>query len=287
MNDAIFDLNRLAIDTGQPLHALYHRHAMEGVLRRTAATPEGEILVLRGSLITRFWARPAYRPVLDVDYVATYPFDPDRAAATIRAACSVALVEDGIRFHPEEMRVEVTWADTPFPGSRFQIPATVDGHEVRVQVDVGYDDPLVPTPIWIEIPTLLTWSRARVLACRPELACAWKVHGLFEFPWWRAKDLHDIDLIIRNTLLDRGMLSEGLRVAFESRQTPLASALRLFRGEFGRSRGSRTKWAAFRRERSDPSIPADHFEVVRSVADFLRPIYEELVGSLGGMGATG
>jgi hypothetical protein len=29
MNDAIFDLNRLAIDTGQPFHAFYHRHSME------------------------------------------------------------------------------------------------------------------------------------------------------------------------------------------------------------------------------------------------------------------
>jgi hypothetical protein len=66
----------------------------------------------------------------------------------------------------------------------------------------------------------------------------------------------------------------ALRLA---RRTPLADALRLFRGEFYGSRGTKLKGAAFRRERSDASIPADHREVVRFVADFLRPIFNDLV----------
>lgn len=269
------ELARMAADTGQPLRALVRRHAMDGLLRRVAWSPEAGELVLRGSLMTRLWVRPAYRPAHDMDFVTTYPFDPARATATIRSACGLSDVRDGLVFRPEAIRDEITWSDTPFPGTRFRIPALLGEEEVEVQVDVGYDDPLVPPPLPIDYATLLLRSAIRVMACRPELGFAWKVHGLFESSRWRAKDLHDIHLMVRNTPMDRVMLVEGLRVAFESRRTPLTEADRLFGGEFGWSRGSRLKWQAFRRERSDPSIPSDHLEAVRMVAEFLQPLFRD------------
>src|SRR3954449_10202181 len=103
------ELARLAVDTGQPLPVLLHRHALEGLLRRVAATPEGEHLVLRGSLMTRLWARPAYRPAVDVDYVTAYPFDPERAASAIRSACSAVGIVDEVEFDPEGVAGEITW----------------------------------------------------------------------------------------------------------------------------------------------------------------------------------
>lgn len=277
MSRAVAELARLAVDTGQPLAGLLHRHAMEALVHRVAEAAEGDELVLRGSLLTRLWARPAYRPALDIDYVTTYAFDPDRAEAAIRLACSAGASDDGVEFLPDAIAGEVTWADTPFPGTRLRVPAIVGEVRLVLQIDVGYGDPLVPPPVRVELPTLWPRPAARVLACRPELGCAWKVHGLFEFAHWRAKDLHDVYLIARNTPLDRAMLTEALRVAFESRGTPLADALRLFRGEFGASRGSRAKWRAFRRERADPSIPADHREVVRFVAEILHPVFGRLL----------
>jgi len=210
-----------------------------------------------------------------VDLVTTYAFDHERASAAIAAACSVEGVVDGLRFHAGAVRSELTWTETPFPGSRFHVSATMDTQDVLLQVDVGYDDPLVPPPVWVDYPTVLG-PAVRVLACRPELGCAWKVQGLFEGKHWRAKDLHDIFLIARHSPLDRPALTEAVRVAFESRGTPLSAAGRLLRGEFGASRTSRLKWRKFRQERSDPAIPADHREVVAFVAAVLRPVFAAL-----------
>src|SRR3954469_1507073 len=125
MTSPLAELDRLAVDTGQPFLALLHRHAMDGLLRRVARVPDAEHMVLRGSLMTRLWARPAYRPALDVDYVTTYPFDPERATAAIRSACAADGPDDGVSFFPEAIAGEVTWANTPFPGTRLRVPVVI------------------------------------------------------------------------------------------------------------------------------------------------------------------
>ncbi len=276
MREPLSELTRLAVDTGRPLETLLHQYAMDGLVHRISAEPTGNELVLRGSLLTRLWSHPAYRPAVDVDYVAAYAYEPRRALATIVNACTNPAFEDELVFPARDIRHVETWGDTPFPGTRIQLPASIGPYVVRVQVDLGYDDPLIPPPVWIRYPGLLRGLSCDVLACRPELGLAWKVQGLFESARWRAKDLHDVFLISKHTHIDLQLFTESLKVAFASRGTCLSAPLRLFRGEFGMSQGSRLKWRKFRRERSDPSIPADLSEIATSVANFLRPAFEVL-----------
>ena len=278
MTPALERLAGLAQSGGQPFIALQRLHVLEGVLRRVSRRPDRDTLVLRGSLMTRLWARPSHRVANDVDFVTTFDFDPHRAVELLRAALTPPDCDDGVSFSPELLRSETTWSETPFPGVRVTVPSWVGEFHHEVQIDLGFADPLVPAAVWLDYPSLSPEWNARVLSCRPELGCAWKIHGLFEKGPWRKKDLHDVGLILRHTPLEVGMLQDAVRVAFESRQTPLHTIRRLLEGNFGASPSSQRTWRRFRREQADPTIPENLSVVVQSVADQLRPILEPLLG---------
>ena len=245
-------LAEVAVAEQQPLTEIQRLYALEGVLRRVARLPDRETLVLRGSLMTRLWARPGHRVADDIDFVATFAFDLDRAVSMMRAALAMADCDDGVAFVPELFQSEATWIETPFPGVRFTVPCSVGDYRCLVQIDMGFADPLVPPAEWLDYPSVLPELNARVLACRPELGCAWKIHGLFEMSSWRKKDLYDVYLILRNTSLDLALFQEAVRVAFESRQTPLRTVQRLLEGDFGASKSSARNWRSFRRKRCRP-----------------------------------
>jgi len=269
-------LAELATLRGEPLHALQRLHTLEGVLRRVSQLPDRETLVLRGSLMTRLWAQPARRTADDVDFVTTFAFDRNRAVELLRTALALPDGDDGVCFSVDLLHSAATWVETPFPGIRVTVPACVGEVCHEVQIDLGFADPLVPAAEWLEYPALRPEWNTTVRACRPELGCAWKIHGLFEQRNWRKKDLYDISLILGHRPLDLAVLQEAVRVAFESRCTPLGTVRRLVQGDFGSSQGSLKSWRRFRRDQGDPAIPEDHREEVRFVADRVRPMWTAL-----------
>lgn len=235
------------------------------LLRRLALGPARERLVVRGSLVTARLVAPRPRPAADLDLLADglqappRPFDPSPLVAAVEALLATPCV-DGHR--PALADAEVIWAETDFPGWRATV---VDGDD-RLQLDVGVGDPLVDGPVEAE---LLPGFAVRVV--RAETMLGWKVHGLFEHGpgRWRAKDLHDVDLLLRFAALDPDRAARALAVAFASRGDALAAIDRLLDGDFGRSRGSRRKWRRF--AESTPDTDALEVALAR-VADALRPL---------------
>jgi hypothetical protein len=263
---------------------LRRQHAMEGVLRRLAATEHAQALVLRGGLTAQLWVAPARRPTQDVDFLALGPSasrgdasQPAAGAARLREVLSVQL-DDGVTFQAESLLWEVIFPETVKPGARVLVGYQSLGQPEVLQIDIGYGDPLVPEAEWLDYPTLLPGPSARVQVAGPELGFAWKVHGLFEFGAgrWRAKDLHDLWLFVRHAHLDPGRLRSAIATAFSARGLSLSSADRLLSGEFGHSKGAERKWKALRKHRQDPTIPEGHREICEEVAAYLRPVFAQL-----------
>jgi len=248
----------------------HKQRIMEAALRRIAASPLRDRLVLRGGLLTRLWVGPT-RKADDLDFLGLPPLTHDAAAAPLRAALA-ADARDGVTFDVDHLSAEFIWADTDSPGLRMTVGS--------LQIDVGFGDPMDPPPEALDYPTPL--GPVSVLAARPETALAWKVHGLFELRdgRWRPKDLHDILLIARHTDIhfgpDAAPLARALRLAFSSRDTPLVAARRLLDGDFGRSRGARVGWRGFRKARPELNLPEDCAPLVAEAAALLRPVFERL-----------
>ena len=258
------------------------RLVMEGALRRLAADPAREALVLRGGLLASLWFAPAVRRADDLDFLALFPSDPARAAALIASALARDAL-DGVAFDVAGLRAETIFAETESPGARLRVPVTLDGEgRPALQIDVGFGDPLARPPSPLLWPALRPPAPGPTLAVDPECAAAWKLHGLFEFPAgrWRPKDLYDLYLFSRQVPLDAAALRASIALAFESRGTPLAAAWRLLDGRMGQSPGSRAGWRRFRRARPGWGIPEDLGVALEAVAAFARPHLRALLPGL-------
>ena len=235
---------------------------MEAILRAVAQVPEAaSAWVLRGGLLSQWWSQPYPRPADDVDFLALYPFDQARSDRLIDALPGVVRAAD----------TEVIWEETASPGLRYQLRA----HGAQVQVDLGFGDPLDPPPVWWTYPSLEA-PQPRLQVIRPETGAAWKLHGLFEEleRHWRSKDLHDLWLILHHATLDPALLSGAIRLAFESRRTPLWVMDRLMAGAKGQSRSSQKRWERLQAELPPPIPPLR--EAADTLARRLAPVVEAL-----------
>lgn len=255
-------LDRQALE-GAPRAEVRRQHALEGILRRLAASPLRETFVLRGGVLLRVLCPRVPRPAQDLDLLSRERYDADSARAQVAAILALPCA-DGLRFGACEG--QPIWTDRPFPGLRFQVAADVLGDALEVQLDVGFHDPIVPPPLLREIPGVTPTLAAEVLACSPETLFAWKVHGLYEreVGHWRPKDLHDAWLLAIHGL-DASLLPAALSTAFESRGDSLSRTDRLVAGEMGRSKGSLKKWKKLRKTRSPGSVPETPEEAVQAV----------------------
>jgi hypothetical protein len=268
-----------AVELGRPTDETVRHHVLEGVLGRVARLP-GADFVLRGGMLTRAWVAPQPRVAADLDFVGTFPHGVDETARRFRPALSAAGIEDGVCIDPASFRARGLWLRTAFPGVRLSVRAGLGAADQELQMDVGFNDPLVPPAYLMDYPTLLPGAPVRVWCVRPETAVAWKLHGLAEMgpQGWRPKDLLDLDLITRAVPLDTADLVPAIEAAFLSRGYALADAGVLSAPDWWGLKSARVKWADFRRERADLDVPDDLQAVVGRVHERLRPALRALGG---------
>jgi hypothetical protein len=191
-------------------------------LRKVKASPLGPHATVRGSQLTQVWLPE--RRAQDVDHL-------------LLGEWTVGRVRDLLAELAPRALLEVTWVETKSPGVRLSLPG--------LQVDVGWGDPLVVPPV------PMTVAGVEVQGVRPEIMLAWKLHGLVEHGRgkWHAKTLADVVLFLRKVKLDEELVLRALRVAFESRETPLSALDPLLNdATWGTSRGSRNKWKSYRKK---------------------------------------
>ena len=237
-------------------------------LRRLARSTHRDALVLRGSLLTCQWCPERPAPD-DVDLVQRAPFD---ALADAQRIVDVAAldVNDGVVFAVRAAACQVIWAESSAPGVRVWIPCD----EEVLRIDAASGDPIDPPPLL----TVLDGVGAAVMGVRPETMLTWKVHGLVEFGrgQWRAKDLVDAWLLATRLTHDEDALRRALRLAFESRFTPLEAARALLYDDtWGLGRSSRRKWRTWLARRS-VGLPTDFTAVRDALRAAMRPRFEAL-----------
>ncbi len=251
--------------------------ALVGVVERAAHSMHSERLLLRGGLAIREFVRPVPRPIDDVDFLGLGPLDAD-SAQPVAADLLAVEIGDGLVYSAPTF--EVIWAETEHPGLRVRTFAecgTSRSEEaVAVQIDIGFGDPRVADDVCLQVAGVTR----TVPTVAVETLLAWKIHGLFERGRgrWRAKDLYDVVLLGSSPELDRAVLPECLRVAFESYGHDLAMMHRFLHGSWGQSRASRRKWKSFCAERrSEPSavcIPTDLASVIARARTIVAAIAE-------------
>ena len=156
------DLRRLARATGRPTDELLQLHALEGVLRRLAASPHAGRLILKGGVLLA--ALDARRPTRDVDLTTNdVANDPDAILAVLAEVLRIE-VADGLDFDIASLRAETIREDDSYSGVRVTVRGDLASARIQLHVDVNVGEPVWPAAVLVEIPPLLGGPSLRVTA---------------------------------------------------------------------------------------------------------------------------
>jgi predicted nucleotidyltransferase component of viral defense system len=268
MNNIDEHLTTITSTTNRPWEEVLIYNFLEAVLRRLSRSIYAKDLVLRGGMLTRLWVTPEKRVAVDVDFLGLYEFDIEVTRQIFLEILSINDCADGVTFYIDSLQIKGIWLETEFPGMRVNIDAALGEYQRNIQIDIGFGDPLVLPPEWINYPTFLG-DAVNLQAVRPETMVGWKIHGLVELGprRWRPKDLYDL-LLYTEIPLDDAQLSSSIAVAFSSRNTPLQDVLEMLVApdSWNNSKG-RSQWKWYQRKAPTQTMPEDFLSVVTAVTN--------------------
>lgn len=266
---------------GRPFDELLQYFALERFLYRLGRSPYVANFVLKGALMFNVWQGASARSTRDVDLLGHLDSQVASVVQAMRAVCQEESPEDdGLRFDEATVSGTSITEAAQYQGVRVRLSATLGQARIRLQVDVGFGDILIPGPTWVQLPIILDnfpppvlqgYSRESVIA---EKFQAIVYLGMLNS---RMKDFYDIWSLAMQFNFDGPLLASALRETFRQRQTPLQEMPVAFTPAFTTDPDKQVQWRAFvRRLPQDPAPPT--LEVaVRGVAALLQPIVQAMV----------
>ncbi len=218
-------LRDVARRTGTDMLSLQTRYALERLLFRLSVGPWRARVALKGALIFLVHHGDVHRPTADVDLNG---IDADgsssMAVAMVRQACEEIVEDDGVLFDAStlDVRKERDWSRTP--GGKVELDARIHASRVRVRVDMGYGNPVIPDARWCEYPTILPGSRVpRILVCPFETMIAEKLHAMVRHgaETTRLRDYYDLWSLATERSFSLPVLGKATRATFEAAGDPL------------------------------------------------------------------
>lgn len=223
-------------------------YGLERLLYRLSVSQHADTFLLKGALLFSLWYDHPHRPTRDADLLAFGPSDIDTLVKTFREICAVAC-EDGIVFDAAAIKGAEIRKSTGYGGVRIDIPATLDGARIALQVDIGFGDAVTPAPEDIRYPVLLDDLPAPQLRAYPKhTVIAEKFHAicLLGMTNTRMKDYFDLDVLMQERTLDAGELRRAIDATFARRQMGIPTELPSGLSEaFASDPSKRTQWKAF------------------------------------------
>lgn len=247
--------------------------AMERFLFRLSKSEHAETFILKGGLMTLTWAGEHARVTRDIDLLGRGTNSVEAVVARMRDVMNVD-VEDGIRFDISSLKGTEITAETAYVGVRATLAADLAGMIIRLQVDVGFGDAVVPDPQWLDYPQILDLGTPRLLGYPAEATLAEKLHAIVVrgLTNSRVKDYYDLWTAHKLNIISTDGLGEALKHTFTRRGTPLPSELPDgLSALFADDPGKQAQWAGFVRKSGleAPSLE----EVVQAAAGLAWPAF--------------
>jgi hypothetical protein len=272
-------LNR-ARDEGRPFNEVLQYFAMERFLYRLAISPHAERFVLKGALMLIAWRAPVLRPTMDIDLLGRLDNRVPTLVAVVREVCQQPVEPlDGLVFEPTSVDGTRIREDAAYAGVRVRLSGRLGNARLRIQLDVGFGDVVLPAPTLIEYPTVLAFPAPRLHGYSRESAIAEKFEAMTALGMLtsRLKDFHDIWLLSTAFPFEGAVLGEAVRRTFARRGTSLHAEPVALSTTFAHDLAKQMQWRAFIRRGRLGDAPTDLATVVGRLNGFLGPIARALV----------
>jgi len=232
---------------GLEYNRVLERYALERYLYRLSKSPYADRFVLKGALLMLVWLGEAIRPTRDADLLGYGDLDKTALKQIFQEICRIAVEPDAIEFQPESVKVEDIRKNDPYGGRRVTLKSQLGNARIDVQVDVGIGDDIIPTPVWLNYPSLLDMPAARLRAYQPETSIAEKLHAMvvLGLPNSRMKDFFDIAALAEREQFDGEKLASAIKATFERRSTALPVIPAAFTPEFAANPAKQQQWNVF------------------------------------------
>ena len=266
----------LARAEGEDFQRVLVRFAIERLLFRLSTSRHADSFVLKGATLFALWLGKPHRATKDLDLLGKGSPDVARLIELFRDVVAVPCPEDGMTFDAEAISGAPIRRDALYSGVRLTIPSGLAGARIKIQVDVGLGDAVVPAPEEVELPSLLDLPASHLRAYRRETVVAEKLEALVLLGLIssRMKDLYDLDLLRRTFQFDGGLIV-AVHGTFARRGTTIPATVPMgLRDEFALDRVKQTQWRAFLRK-ADAAHDRELAEVITELRTWLWPVLQE------------
>jgi hypothetical protein len=268
-------LLNLARESGRNFQELTVRYTVERFIARLVASEYHEHFILKGAMLYIPWKLDDQRTTMDLDLLGFGSPDLDNLAQVFKRIFQTTIEDDGLIFDSESLKAAAIREDSVYDGVRIIARVSLGNMPIRLQVDVGFGDQVIPAPQSTEFPALLAEHGPVIRSYSPETVIAEKFNAMVVLGMAnsRMKDYFDIWMLSRSFSFEADILSEAIQQTFSKRQTalPVSEPVGL-RAEFGSDESKQRQWSGFirkqRRQETAPELP----DVVKWVRTFLMPI---------------
>lgn len=267
-------LLNLARATGRDFQELTVRYTVERFLARLTQSEHRDRFILKGAMLYIPWKLDDKRTTMDLDLLGFGSPDPDNLGQVFQRICETAIEDDGLVYDKESVTATPIREESIYDGVRVIVRVALGNMPIRLQVDVGFGDQVVPAPQSAEFPALLAEHGPVIRSYSPETVVAEKFNAmiLLGMANSRMKDYFDIWMLSQSFTFEAKVLREAIRQTFSKRQTALPTAEPIgLSDEFGANESKQHQWQGFirkqRKQKNTPELP----EVVKAVQIFLMP----------------
>jgi predicted nucleotidyltransferase component of viral defense system len=219
-------LRNTAKSSGAPFQQILQQYAIERFLYRVSKSQHAQTVILKGALLLKTIGIPRARPTMDIDMLRKGKADQASLIALVKDCATIEVEPDGVTFLEDSIVAEEITKDSEYKGTRILMDSRMDNVRLRIQVDFGVGDIMVPGPRVIEYPAFLGGDAIRLLAYPIETAIAEKLEAMVALGNTnsRMKDFYDVWICSQHLDLDNDALLKAIVATFENRGTPLPVA---------------------------------------------------------------
>jgi hypothetical protein len=267
-----------ARESNRSFSELVQYFAMERFLYRLSKSPYAEKFILKGALMLAVWEAPLARSTKDIDMLGQIDNSMEIIVDVIRNVCRQEVDPDGIIFDKNSVSGKRITEDAEYEGVRIKLRGGLDTVRIRIQVDIGFGDVVVPKARTIIYPAILDHPQPHLRGYSRESTVAEKFEAMVKLGILnsRMKDFFDIWFLSRHFDFAGKSFEKAIRTTFSIRSTAIPSAITAFTSDFSKDPKKDAQWKGFIRKNRLINIPKDFYKIITDVAMFLMPVVENI-----------
>lgn len=223
----------------------------ERILYRLSKSKYREHLILKGGSLLYAFEEFTPRPTIDIDF-AGKAIDNNKSniIRVFREITSMETPEDGIEFQTDTITAQDITIEKEYPGVRISLVGRIGTYRQQLTMDVGFGDIIVPGPIEIWYPTIISsMEEPQIMAYSLETVIAEKFQTMIERGRFnsRMKDYFDLYRIITVHTFDSNQIQEAIFATIKNRNTIITEDNDFFDNAFSEDIQLNRQWNNYKR----------------------------------------